>query len=76
MSPKFPHGIKSVGYLVSSLSVFLLAIVSWDSAQKSAVLMACLLAGAATSITGMFCRWLSYEIEKRRQATTRHDRPR
>jgi hypothetical protein len=27
---------------------------------------ACLLGGAATSIAGMFCRWLSYETEKRR----------
>lgn len=44
MTPKLLHGIKTLGYLVSSLSVFLLAIVSWDSAQKSAVLMACLLA--------------------------------
>lgn len=76
MSPKLLHGIKTLGYLVSSLSVFLLAIVSWDGAQKSTFLMACLLAGATTSIIGMFCRWLSYEIEKRQQAAAMQRRPR
>lgn len=61
------HRLKNFGYLVSTISVILLAIVSWSSAQKSALLTACLLGGAATSILGMFCRWLSYEIEKRRK---------
>ena len=60
------HKLKGFGYLASTISVILLAIVSWTNAQKSAVLMACLLGGAATSMLGMFCRWLSYEIEERR----------
>jgi hypothetical protein len=47
--------------------VFLLAAVSWSSAQKSTLLTGLLLGGAATSIIGMFCRWLSYEIEKRQK---------
>ncbi|CDX62350.1 hypothetical protein MPL3365_70419 [Mesorhizobium plurifarium] len=34
---------------------------------ESPLLTACLLGGAATSIIGMFCRWLSYEIEKRQE---------
>ncbi|WP_027168581.1 hypothetical protein [Mesorhizobium sp. WSM3224] len=59
------HLLKGVGYSISAASVFLLAIVSWDSASKSPLLIACLLGGAATSIIGMFCRWLSYEIEER-----------
>jgi|EndMetStandDraft_6_1072998.scaffolds.fasta_scaffold66092_3 hypothetical protein len=42
----------------------MLAIVSWSSASKSPLLVACLLVGAA-SILGMFCRGLTYEIEKR-----------
>jgi hypothetical protein len=62
------HRLKGFGYLTSSASVFLLAMVSWSSAQKSTVLTVCLLAGAATSIVGMFCRWLTYEIEKRKKA--------
>lgn len=42
----------------------MLAIVSWSSASRSPLLVACLLVGAA-SILGMFCRGLTYEIEKR-----------
>ncbi|MBZ9673010.1 hypothetical protein FJ970_08650 [Mesorhizobium sp. B2-1-8] len=61
------HLLKGVGYLISTLSVVLLAIVSWSSASKSPLLTTCLLVGAATSIAGMFCRWLTYEIEKRRE---------
>ena len=61
------HLLKGVGYLISTVSVTLLAIVSWSSASKSPVLIACLLGGAATSIIGMFCRWLTYEIEKRQK---------
>lgn len=50
--------IKSVGYLISMVSVVLLAIVSWHSAQKQPLLAAALLVGAATSMTGMGLRWL------------------
>lgn len=59
------HKLKGVGYLISTLSVGLLAVVSWSNARKDALLTVCLLTGAATSIIGMFCRWLSYELEKR-----------
>lgn len=54
-----------MGYLISTLSVGLLAVVGWSNARKDALLTVCLLTGAATSIIGMFCRWLSYELEKR-----------
>lgn len=64
MNPNSLHKLKGLGYLISTLSVVLLAIVSWDSARKSLPLSVCLLAGAGTSIVGMFCRWLSYQIEK------------
>lgn len=60
-----PH-IKTVSYLVSTISVVLLAIVAWPKAKESPLLLACLIGGALTSVIGMFCRWLSYEIEKRR----------
>ena len=60
------HRLKGFGYLTSSVSVFLLAAVSWSSAQKSTLLTALLIAGGAMSIIGMFCRWLTYEIEKRK----------
>ncbi|WP_457155258.1 hypothetical protein [Mesorhizobium sp. P5_C1] len=62
------HMLKGVGYLISTTSVILLAIVSWSGvASKSYVLTACLVGGAALSIIGMFCRWMTYEIEKRRE---------
>ena len=61
------HLLKGTGYLISTISVALLAAVSWSSASESPLLIACLLGGAATSIVGMFCRWLSYEIEKRQE---------
>lgn len=60
-----PPALKTFGYLISTISVILLAIVSWPKAKESAVLLACLVGGALTSIMGMFCRWLSYEIEER-----------
>jgi hypothetical protein len=63
------HRVKGFGYVVSTISVILLAIVSWSNAQKNLLLMACLLGGATTSIIGMFCRWLSYEIEERRKGS-------
>ncbi|WP_111548239.1 hypothetical protein [Mesorhizobium kowhaii] len=59
------HLLKGIGYLVSTASVVLVAIVSWSSASKGPVFIACLIGGAALSIVGMLCQWLSYEIEKR-----------
>jgi hypothetical protein len=59
-----PNRIKTSGYLVSTLSVVLLGIVSWKAAQESPLLMACLLGGMAASMLGMFLRWLSYQIDK------------
>ncbi|MGX5839898.1 hypothetical protein ACWGTI_04140 [Mesorhizobium sp. ArgA1] len=61
------HLLKGVGYLISTGSVVLLAIVSWSSASQNPLLAACLLGGAVASIVGMFCRWLTYEIEKRQE---------
>ncbi len=61
------HRVKTFGYFISTISVGLLAIVSWSNASKRPILMACLIGGAATSIIGMFCRWLSYEVEERRK---------
>ena len=63
MTKAFLHMLKGVGYLISTTSVIMLAIVSWSSASKSDVLTACLVGGAALSIIGMFCRWLTYEVQ-------------
>ena len=63
------HHVKSLGYFISTISVILLASVSWSKAQANPLMLACLAGGAVTSIIGMFCRWLSYEIEQRRKST-------
>lgn len=69
-----PHILKGIGYLMSTASVILLAIVSWSSASRSSLLIGCLLGGAMASVFGMFCRWLSYEIEKRQEDRRPKDR--
>ena len=59
--------LKTYGYLVSTLSVLLLGLVSWKSASEQPLLALCLIGGMATSITGMFLRWLSHEADRRRK---------
>ena len=44
--------IKSGGYLVSTLSVVLLGLVSWKKASEEPLLMVFLIAGMATSVIG------------------------
>jgi hypothetical protein len=62
-----PFIIKTLGYLISTASVVLLAIASWPKAQENPVFMICLICGAIASVAGMFCRWLSYSIEKKQK---------
>ena len=57
--------LKTLGYLISTLSVVLLAIVSWKATAAEPLLRGCLIGGAVASVLGMFCRWLSYEYEKK-----------
>lgn len=59
--------IKTSGYAISTVSVLLLAIVSLKSAREDLLLALCLAGGVATSIAGMFLRWLSYRIEEKRR---------
>lgn len=61
--------LKTLGYVVSAVSVVLLGTVSWQSASEHPGLMIALLAGMSTSILGMLLRWLSFLQEQRaRQA--------
>jgi hypothetical protein len=57
--------LKGAGYAVSTLSVVLLAIVSWKNAAEQPSLFACLLAGMAASIAGMLLRWASHRMEQK-----------
>lgn len=56
--------MKGLGYLVSIVSVFLLAAGAFKSASQEPVLLVCLIAGMATSIAGMGLRYLSYRRER------------
>ena len=57
---------KGAGYLTSTVSVILLAIVALKGAKGDALLMACLILGALTSIAGL--RWRSHRIEQHEKA--------
>ena len=51
--------LKGYGYLVSIVSVFLLAVPALKSAQESSVMAICLVVGMISSIIGMGIRWLA-----------------
>jgi hypothetical protein len=67
-APAVPLPLKPAGYVVSIVSVFLLGGVAWKSASSDPLMLACLIGGMATSITGMLLRWLSYAREQRNAA--------
>lgn len=58
------NAIKTAGYLVSTMSVLSLGVVSWKSASHNALLLICLIAGMAASIIGMLLRWISYQVQE------------
>ncbi|WP_340315633.1 hypothetical protein [Rhizorhabdus argentea] len=58
-----PSAIKTLGYVVSSVSVALLGLVSWKTASKEPLMSACLIAGMLASVVGMLLRWISYQRE-------------
>jgi hypothetical protein len=51
---------KTIGYVISSLSVLLLGFIAWDGAKDKPLLVVCLIAGMATSVAGMAFRWISF----------------
>ena len=59
--------LKGLGYLISIVSVGLLGIVAWpqpDEPKWKAVVVS---AGMATSVIGMFLRWISHRREQHEQ---------
>src|SRR4051812_38988417 len=59
--------IKTTGYVVSTMSVILLGVVSWKAASEQPILMACLIIGMLASMLGMLLRWISYQVQKREE---------
>ena len=53
------HSLKGHGYLVSILSVFMLAVPPLKSAKDDPLVLACIAAGAFLSIAGMALRWIA-----------------
>ena len=56
--------IKTAGYIVSTLSVVALGLVSWKAATEDGFLTTCLILGVVLSIAGMVLRWISYQVEE------------
>jgi len=57
--------IKGLGYSTSTVSVLLLAIVSYKAASDNLFLSAALALGVLTSMAGMFLRWRSHRLEQK-----------
>ena len=53
------HAIKGHGYLISILSVFLLAFPPLKSAKGDPLVLSCIAVGAILSILGMALRWIA-----------------
>ena len=64
---KTVSALKGLGYLVSTLSVLLLGILSWKSAREEPLLLLCLILGMLASIIGMCLRWLSHRLEQKKK---------
>ena len=63
--------LKGAGYLVSTVSVLLLGVVSWKSASEQPLLFACLLLGMSASVCGMGLRWISHRLEQKEKHAQR-----
>jgi hypothetical protein len=61
-----PHALKGQGYLISIVSVFLLAFPAIKGAKGDALLIATVVAGALLSIVGMGLRWVADRKTQRR----------
>lgn len=57
--------LKTVGYVVSTISVLLLGAAAWRSASEDPVLQLCLVGGMVASILGMLLRWISHLQDQR-----------
>jgi uncharacterized membrane protein YhhN len=56
--------LKGLGYLISTVSVFLLGVAAWPKPEDPPEKTWLLIGGMAASILGMFLRYLSHRKEK------------
>ena len=59
--------LKGSGYLVSSISVFLLGIPALKSAKDEPAMLLVVIVGMALSILGMALRWRSHRVEAKEE---------
>jgi hypothetical protein len=57
--------LKGLGYLISTVSVFLLGAAGWPTAGDPPIKKWLVSGGMAASIAGMFVRYLSHRKEER-----------
>ena len=57
--------LKGVGYLISSVSVFLLGIVAWPGASDPSWHAVAVLLGMVLSIVGMGVRFMSHRKDRK-----------
>ncbi len=62
--------LKSIGYLISTVSVILLGVVAWASIGDDKGLRLALVLGVLASIAGMLLRWLSYQVREKEEASS------
>jgi uncharacterized membrane protein len=56
--------LKLYGYLISTLSVMILALIAWHTTETDG-LRALVILSALLSVFGMVLRWLSFERDER-----------
>ena len=65
--------MKGLGYLISTVSVFLLGVAAWPKAGDPPEQTWLVIGGMAASIAGMFFRYLSHR--KRKETSKRREEP-
>ena len=63
--------LKSLGYLISIVSVVLLGSVAWKSASGDSTMLTCLILGMTSSIVGIGMRWAQFIIDLREKGKSR-----
>lgn len=66
--------LKALGYLVSTVSVFFLGAVAWPAPDEPKWKAWAVAIGMATSILGMFSRFISHRQERTDIRRAAHDR--
>jgi uncharacterized membrane protein YhhN len=66
--------MKSLGYLISTLSVLMLGAVAWPKPGEPSHIKWLVIGGMASSVVGMFLRYLSHRKDKKDIAEAKLER--